>query len=239
MSGKCKVFFAYPSSPTSIPETIANGARRISEAEICRVKCWQECRISGKFIIDAILNEIRDCDIFCADLTGLNENVLFELGYAIAANKRIWLVLDRSHRGTEQGFRQLRILTTVGYAEYANSHDIANRFLKEEPWKDLDKTIFRASVEPSLLDKGPKRLLYLKSPYDTEAAVALSKAVENTGLAKIIDDPKEAAVQPLPWYAEKVYSASGVLVHFLSRGARKCTADQCQVCIGLWPSVRS
>ena len=57
---------------------------------------------------------------------------MFELGYAIAMNRRIWLGLDATLVDSKTHFEQLRVLTTVGYARYCNSQELAAAFLKDE-----------------------------------------------------------------------------------------------------------
>ena len=88
MSNSILGFFAYPSQPSSIPEIVKSAVDKINKSQECHIKTWQECAISGKVIIDVICREIDDADLFIADLTGANPNVLFELGYAISKQKR-------------------------------------------------------------------------------------------------------------------------------------------------------
>ena len=102
-----KCFFAYPSKPPSIPETIKTAIKEINSSSLCKIKSWEECRVGGKIVIDVICREINEADIFCADLTGSNPNVMFELGYAIARKKRIWVILDTSIEESEKNFEQL------------------------------------------------------------------------------------------------------------------------------------
>jgi nucleoside 2-deoxyribosyltransferase len=71
-----------------------------------------------------ILEEIRDCNCFIADVTELNPNVLFELGYAIAHRKRVWLLLDVSIERAKLEFGRFQIFSTVGYNGAANSEKI-------------------------------------------------------------------------------------------------------------------
>ena len=86
-------FFAYPSNPQTISETIRTAVSKLNSSGLVSLKVWEDCSVGGKVIVDEICREISQADIFCADLTHLNANVMFELGYAIASNKRIWLLL--------------------------------------------------------------------------------------------------------------------------------------------------
>ena len=76
--------------------------------------------------------------------------ILFELGYAIARNKRIWLLLDATFPASKTQFEQLRILTTIGYARYCNSDEITSKFHKDEPYADLQNTVFEQAIRPNL-----------------------------------------------------------------------------------------
>ncbi len=212
-------FFAYPSQPPDIGETIRYGVRKINERGQAQIRTWEDCKVGGKAIIQEICRCIDESDIFCADLCGLNANVMFELGYAIAKNKRTWLTLDPTVGKYKSEFEQMRILTTIGYAKYTNSSDINSHFHNDQPYADRETTIFEQLIRPNLSATTADRLLYLKSRYDTEASVRISNEVEllnSSGMVLITDDPKESASQSLTWYGDQVYSARAVLCHLTS-----------------------
>lgn len=209
-----KGFIAYPSRPPSIPEVITSAVSSINQSGLIHFKTWEECKVGGQIIIDVICGEIAEADLFCADLTHLNANVMFELGFAIASDKRIWLLLDPSLTETNKHFEQLKILTTVGYASYCNSRDIEKRFYSDKPYTNLRHTIFERSIKPNLHSGKTPQLLYLKSRHNTEASIRISKRVDSSKIPVIIDDPRESSVQPLTWYGSQVYSAMAVICHF-------------------------
>lgn len=207
-------FFAYSSSPAIIGETIAPAVEDLNKSNLIKIKTWEDCKVGGRIIIDVICNEIAASNLFCADLTEVNPNVMFELGFAIATNKRVWLILDHTKQSSKKQFDQLRILTTIGYADYCNSHDIQNKFYKDMPWENLDKTIFKESIESNLvLGKAPT-ILYLKSRHETEPSRRISKIISQSKIPKIVDDPRESTAQSLTWYGTQVYSAQAVVCHF-------------------------
>lgn len=207
-------FFAYPSKPPRIGETIRDALRDINASGVIQLMSWEECRTGGRVIIQEICSQIDKCDLFCADLTALNPNVMFELGYSISKNKRIWVILDTSITESKMKFDQLRILTTVGYQDYRNSSDIKIGFFKERPYSDLTSTMFKESIEPLLTSGSRNALLYLKTRHDTDASRGLSKRIEKGKIPVVIDDPKESTVQSLAWYGTQVYLADGVVCHF-------------------------
>ena len=212
-------FFAYPSK-ADIAEAIRNAASKISDTGIVQMKTWESCKVGGKIVINEICDAIECAQIFCADLTGLNHNVMFELGFAIARNKRIWLTIDPSVIETRADWAKLRILTVVGYSEYCNSDHLLAEFLREQPWLDLNATIFSQAIQPNLPSDHHDTLFYLKSRHATEASTLISreiaKASEAMGIPLIVDDPRESSVQPLAWYGEQAYVARCVVAHLIN-----------------------
>ena len=145
-----KAFFAYPSTTPTLKEPIHEAVPELNEKGQVHIRTWEQCNIGGKFVIDTICNAIDEAELFLADLTGLNANVMFELGYAIAGGKRIWLILDDTYTKEKDMFEQLKILTTVGYVSCCNSQNIVSGFYKDKPFADIENTIFRTPTEPNL-----------------------------------------------------------------------------------------
>jgi hypothetical protein len=169
-----RAFFAYPSQPPSLSETIREAASKINNTHVAIVHPWERMAITGKNIIKEICSEIDRSAIFCADITGLNPNVMFELGYAITRNKRIWPVLDTSITESRKLFDQFKLLSSTSYAEYTNSDHILQAFLRDSPYLDLEKTVFAQSIEPTLSKEDSEVVFYLKSQLDTNASVRIS-----------------------------------------------------------------
>jgi hypothetical protein len=211
-------FFAYASAPPSIPETIRAAIQGINRSQAAQIRSWEDLDVGGKIIIGEVCSAIDTADFFCADVTTINPNVMFELGYAVAQNKRIWLVRDESYTDSRKEFEQLKVLTTVGYAVYENSAQIIKAFFTEKPHTTQDETIFRLSVEPLLVPAPPEgeTLLYLKSRFDTEASVRITRVLQDIRLPLTVDDPRETSVRPLTWYCQKLYGAMAFAAHFLS-----------------------
>src|SRR5258708_8305057 len=90
------VFFGYPSQPPMRAETIREASRTLdSQGQIAAVR-WEDLQIAGRYVIDQIQAAIKAGDVAAFDLTQLNHNVMFELGYAIGTDRRIWLLRDIS-----------------------------------------------------------------------------------------------------------------------------------------------
>lgn len=229
-----KAFFAYPSSGRTLKEPIQEAVHEINLGGQVNIQTWEECNIGGKFVINTICDAIDEAELFFADLTGLNANVMFELGYAIARKKRIWLILDMSYTEGKNMFNQLKVLTTVGYVDCCNSEDIVIGFYKDKPFSDIENTIFRTGIEPSLIEGESSSILYLKSQHENQAAMRVSNLLQKRLPKKIIiDDPSESTVQSLAWYGSRVSDCNGLVCHFANperEGAYLQTARHALVC---------
>ena len=235
MSNKIpKAFFAYPSRPPALRETIQDAARELNAGKQVNIKTWERCSIGGKFVIKAICDEIDKAELFFADLTGVNANVMFELGYAIARDKRIWLILDETYIEEKKMFDQLKVLTTIGYLSYCNSQDIVSGFYAENPFLDLENTIYQTAIKPNLKPGGYHKIFHLKSQHENQAAMRMSTLLDKRLQNKImLDDPRETPAQTLTWYGIRVFSCKGLICHFTNprrKGAYLQTALHALVC---------
>ncbi len=207
-----KAFFAYPSSIPTLKEAIHEAVPELNEEGQVKIRTWEQCNIGGKFVIDTICNAIDESELFLADLTGLNANVMFELGYAIAGGKRIWLILDDTYTKEKYMFEQLKILTTVGYVSCCNSQNIVSGFYKDKPFADIENTIFRAPTEPNLK---PGDIFFLKSQHENQASLNMSNLLQERFPKKItVDSLNKPAVQSLADYGNLAFSCSGLVCHF-------------------------
>lgn len=229
-----KAFFAYPSSGQTLKEAIQDAVPKLNNSRLVNITRWEDCSPSGNFIIKTIRKAIDEAELFFADLTGLNHNVMFELGYAIAHNKRIWLIFDDTYTEGKKMFHQLRVLSTVGYTRCCNSDDIVKGFHKERPYASIENTTFHNEIEPNLEESGSAHIFHLKREHEDQAAVNVSNLLQRKFSKRItIDDPRESTVQPLAWYGRNVFDCSGVICHFMSsnrEGGYIQTARHALVC---------
>lgn len=216
MSAKVSCFFAYPSEPLDLAETIEKAIEEIKHGRTVVINGWKSTSVSGKFIMLTICEAIAQRDIFVCDLTNLNHNVLFELGYAIAKKKRIWILLNPSIQKSKADYEKFKVLTTVGYSSYTNSYEITTAYYEAQPYNDLESTIYKEAIESVISARERPMLLYLRSGIETDASVKLARRVDASQIPSIVDDPHEVRIQPLSWYAQKTASACAVITHFLS-----------------------
>jgi hypothetical protein len=117
-----KAFYAYPGVPENVKQVIAAAAKQFP-ASRGEIVTWEENDIAGRPIIDPILEKIDNADVLLADITRLNFNVAFEIGYTIAKNKRVVLTRNATVK-KDQLIDLVGIFDTLGFKEYQNSQDL-------------------------------------------------------------------------------------------------------------------
>lgn len=129
MSDPIKCFYAYPAYPPALAEVIENSIEEINKQgkDSVIIQGWKTLGVTGNIIIEKICEAIDNAQVFICDLTRINPNVLFELGYAIARNRRIWVTLDTSYDETKNNFERLSILKGIGYVEYQNRDHLVGK----------------------------------------------------------------------------------------------------------------
>lgn len=208
-------FFAYTSRP-EVRETISNAVKSINANGQYSISTWEETKSAGTYLIHEICNQIDDSDLFLADLTYINHNVLFELGYAIAKNKRIVLFLDPTVKNAIQNYGRLN-LSLIRYLEFRNSKELTSRFLKENISDTLSGTflnqMFPGYPNPPIKFQG---MLYLKSRHEDNASIRVSRLIDKLKFTPThIDDPNEAMTQSVEWYLRCSLEAAVIIGHFV------------------------
>lgn len=121
---------AYPSAPASIGTVIRSTLEILrSEGAGRELGSWEENDIPGRFIVDPILERIDEGNIFVADITRLNFNVTFEVGYAIGRRKRAVLISNSAIRNSPELLREVGLFDTLGFERYSTSRELATKII--------------------------------------------------------------------------------------------------------------
>jgi hypothetical protein len=120
---------------------------------------WVFNDVAGGPLISPILAKIDDSPFVIADITYLNLNVVYEIGFAIGRNKRAFLVRHKGTQGDQQLTKAVGIFDTLGYHEYETFDELKDRLSAHiEPThlhfsNDLDAKFSVYIVEPSFRDE--------------------------------------------------------------------------------------
>ena len=223
MPKQVRVFYAYPNHPPSVGETISSAITKLSAIDEIkrnniRFAKWTDSAASGSRLIRTVLGQIDRSQIFSCDLTYLNPNVSFELGYSIARFKRLFTALNPSISNVNKNYRRIYFsLLGMTYAEYENHEELAETFLHEKPWQSLLQTLLDQRYRQKTPQPESPTVMYVKPPANTDSVLATIGELKRSvfGESIIIDDPKEYSSLSLEWYAEKLLESDAVVVHLL------------------------
>lgn len=132
-------FYAYSSQPSDVGQCIERAVEECNRAQSdINVKTWTQLDIIGHFISTEVLKGIDEADFFLADITSLNFNVTYEIGYAIGKSKRILLTKNKSIDKSDLRIEEVGIFDTLGYKEYQNSSELRSFILEASKKSPLE-----------------------------------------------------------------------------------------------------
>ncbi|MVS97724.1 P-loop ATPase, Sll1717 family [Devosia marina] len=156
-------FVAYPSDG-AVAEDVFTAVRQANALAIpVRYEPWPFNDVPGSPLTSPIVGKISNASFIVADITLLNLNVVYEIGYAIGRGKRAFLIRrrdDTTHRAISD---RVGIFDTLGYFEYSDASELKDRLAAEiEP--------FALEHEASLDRRSP---IYIVEPPNRDYAVGV------------------------------------------------------------------
>ena len=206
MAAYRNAFFAYPAVPDAVGNTIEKAIRSFAARNSgSTVGSWTELDIAGHFIATEVLNQISDADVLFADITYLNFNVLFEIGYAIGLSKRVVLTRNKSLSGSPDA-SDLGIVDTIGYRPYQNAEEL----------QALMQSIDDLQPIPIPQYKNRRAPIYLNQcKHRTDQESQIISRVKKARLYFRSFDPNESPRLNATEAIKQVSQSYGVLVHFV------------------------
>ena len=157
-------FVAYPSSDNSLAALILEAVRYANaRSSAVRYEPWEYNDIAGQPMISPILERIDESSFMVADITYLNLNVVYEIGFSIGSRKRAFLIRHADMAGDREIARQAGIFDTLGYFEYTDRNSLANRLTSHI---DLSSLPFTTNID----NKAP---VYVVEPPSKDDAATL------------------------------------------------------------------
>jgi len=201
-------FVAYPSEPRELSSTIRTAVELTnSEAGEVRYKTWEHADIAGRLLAPQVLSGIEAAPILVADVTRLNFNVSYEIGYAIGVKKRVLLVKNSTITSDDALALSIGIFDTLGHDSYASSEDLARVLLRPFDSAPL-------KTEEELDSKAPVYLL--ECPVRTPEVIRIVARVKKARLFYRSFTPSEDVRLSAVDAIRHVSKSLGVLVPLLS-----------------------
>lgn len=207
------MFFAYPNKPNELALTIE---RAVSDINLSRKKItpWKALDIAGSFIADQIKDKIDEKETIVADISKLNFNVTFEVGYAIGQRKKVLLTKNRTIKEGDATIREVGIFDTIGYLEYENSVELA-ALLRNK----VDRILYPEKAK--INKKTPVYLLETK--YKTDFSTRITARIKKARLNYRSFDPNEMPRLSALDAIDQISQSFGVVVSLLSSESEECT----------------
>lgn len=200
--------FLYPSEPEILASTVETSVSALPSLTGGQVwRSWKQLDIPGQIIFCEICKALRFVKLVVADVTTLNFNLLFEIGYAIGLGLPVLPIRDTSYVRDSRVFDELGLLATLGYIDYANSEALA---------KAVAERIGDASLFPNYLAPNSEQPLYLvRSHIQSEGMVRLMSVLKKSGLRFRTFDPQETSRLSLHEAYKGICSSYGVIAHLV------------------------
>lgn len=204
-------FFAYSSTPSEIGRTIESAIAEHSKTGIGHdIKSWVALDIVGQFISTEVLCSIESADFVVADISELNFNVVYEIGYAIGKSKRVVLVKNKTLQPRGLKISDVGIFDTLGYREYQNSAELRAILADAKSTKPLD-------IAAILNIKAPVYLV--DTPHRTDWSTRIVSRIKKAGFIFRTFDPNEAPRLSAYDAITQVAQSYGIVVPLLASNA--------------------
>ena len=128
MADRQQVFVAYPGRDACLAAGIMDAARRANALPLpIRYEPWEFNDVAGQQLVYPILEKIDNSPFVIADITYLNLNVVYEIGFTIGRCKRAFLIRYCGLPGDKDLAKAVGIFDTIGYHEYESFDALKDR----------------------------------------------------------------------------------------------------------------
>ncbi len=204
-----RAIFLYPAEPHGIAQTIEAAVAQMRKyATVQEWRTWRDFQTAGQLIFCTVCKHMRFADCVVADVTTLNFNLLFEIGFAVGLGLPIIPIRDTTFLRDKTSFEELGILDVIGYVDFQNSHGLAADLAKRIPASAIPTPPSQINLEASIY--------VIKSPIDTEGAVRLMSALKKSTVRFRSYDPIETPRLALQEARKQIGASLAVVAHLLS-----------------------
>jgi hypothetical protein len=159
-------FIAYADQPPDIGDTIEAAAKLVQQPPGEQtLLTWRGLAIGGQFIASRVHEGIDNHGCLIGDLSVLNENVTYEIGYAIGREKRLILIMNTDFPAGKDEIDKIGIFDTIGWLRYANSEQLVVKIRRTSPRRSEVFSGFPAHSQGSICRIRSTSALHLTSEF--------------------------------------------------------------------------
>ncbi len=201
--------FLYPANPELMAYTIEKAAKILNQSNGNKCwRTWREFQSTGQIVFCTICKNMRFSSAIIADVTTLNFNLMFEIGFALGLETPLLLIRDTTFMLDRREFRELGILEGIGYLDFQNAEGLAGEIRSAMPIKPIP-------AQSATLNRNTP-LYLVKSHLSTEGQVKLTSIIEESPLKFRSYDPIENPPLSLHDVRKQVSTSFGVIGHLLT-----------------------
>lgn len=198
----------YPSEPPQIAATIEAAATQLTNRIRGACATWRSFNVGGQVIFCEICKAMRGADAVVADVTTLNFNLLFEIGFSLGLDLPLVPIRDTSFLKDKSAFDHLGLLDTIGYRDFVNARELADNLASTWPPSRLPIPVGELNLEAPLY--------VLKGPLETEGELKLLSVLKKSAVRFRAYDPVETPRIALQTLRRSIASSLGLVAHLLS-----------------------
>lgn len=203
------VLFLYAADPPIISTTIESAIELLRKMQPEKgFRTWRDLNIAGQIIFCQICKAIRGASAIVADVTTLNFNVLFEIGYAIGLGIPVIPIRDPDYAANATAFGQLGLIDTIGYKRFNNSEELANA---------LNDAIPKARPLHNEYPLNTDQPLYvIKSSIGNEGQIKLISALDKSSIPYRTFDPQESSRMSIHDAVRNAIQSRGIVASLIA-----------------------
>jgi hypothetical protein len=220
--------FLYPTIPELFASTIEDAIPKLqSTYERKKWISWKDLGVGGQIIFCKVCAALRSTNVVVADVTTLNFNLLFEIGYALGLGHLVLPVRDTTYLKDSKVFDEMGLLDTIGYIDFQNSQTLV---------EGISKRINDAPPFPQYPVLNSEQPLYVvRSHIMTDGLIKLMSILKKSGIRFRTFDPRETSRLSAHEAFKQVGSSYGVIAHLLDpqRAGAQAHNSRCAFLAGM------
>ena len=203
------VLFLYGHNPSSIAATIESAVEKLRTLSSARKwLTWQNLDVPGQIIFCEICKAMRFTGLVVADVTTLNFNLMFEIGFAIGLGIPVLPIRNTAYLEDNHQFDELGLLDTLGYFDFRTSGELKDALIDNPTRSSLHLK------PPPLNNEAP--LFVVKPPVESDGTIKMMSVIKKSRLQFKLLDIKETGRVSLHEVYKNTLSSRAIVLHLLN-----------------------
>jgi len=227
------IFLAY-SSENPIPDNMHRFQSRCPRLSATALS-WETLRGTSSVIFCDVCAAMYSSEVTACEITDMNQNVLFEFGFALGKGRRTLLLRDV---GSKE--KRLQFLSDVREVRYENVDQIVSALGHSDPFQEppLSASLLRSAIDADDPWSGRAdrvRVLYVRGASRSEAAMSIQKSLDKAARHRKfdirVDDPNEDFSHQLYYLYRLIHGSHIVIANLAPTPAKRRDEINARACL--------